>query len=106
MRIIKQLADEIAHNIDEAEEKIEMAYRLKAEHPQESSWFKDMSASHLSFNAKAHELVAAQIAAFKNSKYNAEHPEYATGMMAVWSDRHADLMAHSARVKAMIDAFK
>ena len=106
MRIIKQLSDDIACNIREAEEKINTAYRLKSANAAEAAWYKEMALAHLTFNTKAHELVVAQISAYKAGKDYAEHPEYADGMMAVWNDRHADLMADTARVRAMIDAFK
>lgn len=106
MRIIKHLSSDIECNIREAEEKIDTAYRLKSEYPQEAMWYKDMAATHLNFNNKAHELVAAQISTYRNSVEYKDHPEYADGMMAVWNDRHADLIAKSAKVKSMIDAYK
>ena len=106
MRIIKMLAEGISENIEEAREKIEEAYRLKSLHPAESMWLREMALAHLNFNARGHELVAAQIAAYKASQEYKDHPEYADGMMAVWNDKHADMMARSARVKAMIDGLK
>lgn len=100
------LSDDIACNIREAEDKIGTAYRLRASFPQESVWYREMAQAHLGFNAKAHELVIAQINAYKAGAEYKAHPEYADGMMAVWQDRHADLTAQAARVRAMIDAFK
>lgn len=106
MRIIKQLADDIACNLCEAEDKIDMAYRLKSTAPAEALWYKEMATAHLGFNVKAHDLVAAQISAYKGSDAYKAHPEYADGMMAVWQDRHAELVAKAARIKSMIDGFK
>ena len=106
MRIIKRLADDISCNIREAEDKIETAYRLKAEYPTEAAWYREMASAHLAFNTKAHEMVKAQIDKYKTSEHHKEHPEYADGMMAVWNDKHAEVTAWSARVKAMIDAWK
>ena len=96
----------MAENIREASEKIGTAYKMKADHPQEAMWYKDMALMHLNFNTKAHELVATQITNYRNSAEYREHPEYADGMMAVWNDRHSDLVAEAARVKSMIDALK
>lgn len=106
MKIIKELAREIECNIGEAEEKIERAYAMKEKYPAAAAWFKDMAAAHLGFNVKAHELVASEINAYKSGNEYKEHPQYADGMMAVWTDRHADLIAKSAKVKAMVDTFK
>ena len=106
MRIIKMLSEDIACNIKEAEDKIETAYALKDKFPSEALWYKDMAQTHLNFNTKAHELVTAQINAYRASQEYKEHPEYADGMMAVWQDRHADLMKQSAKVSAMINTYK
>lgn len=106
MRIIKQLARDIECNIDEAEDKIDTAYRLKAEFPAEAAWYREMASAHIAFNTKAHELVRAQIDKYKQSDSYRDHPEYADGMMAVWNDKHADMVAYASRVKGMIDAFK
>lgn len=106
MLIIKQLAKDMECNIREAEDKIGTAYALRATDPAEAMWYRDMALAHLNFNAKAHELIAAQIAAYKASAEHKEHPEYVEGMQAVWSDRHADIVVQSARVKSMIDSFR
>lgn len=106
MRIIKQLSGDIECNIREAEEKIDTAYRLREQFPQEALWYKDMAIAHLNFNNRAHELVAAQINTYRSSQEYKDHPEYADGMMAVWNDRHADLIARSAKVKSMVDTYK
>lgn len=106
MWIIKTLSEDMACNIREADDKINTALRMKAKYPNAAMWYKEMASAHLNFNTKAHDLVSAEIAAYKASPEYAEHPEYADGMMAVWQDRHADLVADSVRVKAMVDSMK
>lgn len=106
MRIIKELARAIECNVDEAEDKIRRAYELKETYPAAAAWYKEMAAAHLAFNAKGHEVAAKAIADYKSGDEYKAHPEYADGMMAVWTDRHAEIMAESARVKAMVDTFK
>lgn len=85
---------------------METAYSLKQEYPSVAMWYRDMAQAHINFNNAGHELVSAEIAKYRNSQHYAEHPEYADGMMAVWNDKHADLITDTARVKAMIDTFK
>lgn len=106
MLIIKQLSKDISCNIREAEEKIDTAYSLRSTNPAEAAWYKEMAAAHLGFNAKAHDLIGALITAYKASEDYKNHPEYADGMMAVWTGMHADMIADTARVKAMVDTFK
>ena len=106
MRIIKMLAEDIEENVREARAHIECAYRLRSEHPQEAAWLRDMAATHLSFNSKGHDLVKQNIDQYRMSDEHKQHPEYVDGMQAVWDDRHADIVAETARVKAMIDTFK
>ena len=106
MKTIKMLSCDIECNIREAEEKISTAYRLKSDHPAMALWYKEMAIAHLNFNTKGHELVAAEITNYRNSDDYKQHPEYADGMMAVWNDKHSDLIAKTAMVKAMIDSFK
>ena len=106
MRTIKMLANDIECNIREAEEKIETAYRLRNDHPNMGAWYRDMASAHLGFNSKGHELITAEIATYRNTLGYAEHPEYADGMIAVWQDKHVDLITATARVKSMIDSYK
>lgn len=106
MRTIKMLSQDIECNILEADEKMETAYSLKLEHPAMALWYRDMAQAHLGFNTKGHELVAAEIQNYKNSQHYADHPEYADGMLAVWNDKHADLITRTSRIKSMIDSFK
>lgn len=106
MLIIKQLSKDMQCNIREAEDKIRRAYELKEMYPAAAAWMKEMAAAHLAFNVKGHEVAAKAIADYKSGDEYKAHPEYADGMMAVWTDRHAEIMAEGARVKAMVDMFK
>jgi len=106
MRTIKMLSRDIETNLCEAEDKIDTAYRLRSEHPAIAMWYKDMAAAHCTFNQKGHDLVMQEINAYKNSDEYKNHPEYADGMMAVWNDKHAEIMSKSARIKSMIDSYK
>lgn len=106
MRLIKALTDDIECNIREAEDKVTTAYRMRSEHPSIAVWYRDMAQAHLNFNIKAHELISSEIANYKSSKDYEEHPEYADGMLAVWRAKHADMIANTARVKAMVDSYK
>lgn len=106
MRIIKQISCDIEENLREAEDKIETAYRLRSEHPNTAMWYKEMAAAHLGFNGKGHDLVANAIGDYKSGAEYKAHPEYADGMMAVWTDKHAEMTAKAARIKSMIDSFK
>lgn len=106
MKIIKQVAKDIECNIAEAKDKIETAYKLRSEFPTESLWYRDMAAAHLNFNNKGHELVSMEIEKFRSSAEYEERIDYVKSMMDVWNDKHAELVAEAARVKAMIDSFK
>lgn len=106
MRMIKLLSNDMECNINEAEEKISTAYALKDKHPNIAAWYKEMASAHLNFNTKGHELVAAEIRSYRESPDYMQHPEYADGMKAVWDDKHADMIAKTAKVRAMIDTFK
>lgn len=103
MRMIKQLSDAIRENIHEAKEKIRTAYALKDKDKAAADWYKDMAAAHLGFNAKGHEVVAKMITDARAKM--AEHP-MAPGMMAVYEEMHAEIIAENAEVQGMISAYK
>ena len=100
------LSGDMECNVREAQDKIMTAYRIKEQYPVEAEWYRDMARAHLEFNRNAHALISDRITEYKNSKEHAEHPEYAAGMMAVWEDKHADIVDDTARVRSMIDEFK
>ena len=103
MKLIKLLSDEIKHNIHEAEGKIEMAYKMRDVDKAVADWYKDMAVKHLAFNETGHSIVARLIK--EAEEPNKSNPLYA-GMMAVYNEMHADIMAESAEVQGMISAYK
>lgn len=106
MKIIKRLSNDIAGNIEEARDKIRVAYELKAEFPEAAAWYREMAAAHINFNSNGHATVKKLIDAHKNSEEYKRNPAYADGMIAAWTVIHDDLIAKTAEVKAMIDGFK
>lgn len=106
MKIIKRLSNDLAGNIEEARDKIRVAYELKAEFPEAAAWYREMAAAHINFNSNGHATVKKLIDAHKNSDEYKRNPAYADGMIAAWTVIHDDLIARTAEVKAMIDGFK
>ena len=106
MKIIKRLSTDLAGNIEEAHDKIRVAYELKAEFPEAAAWYREMAAAHINFNSNGHATVKKLIDAHKNSEEYKRNPAYADGMIAAWTVIHDDLIAKTAEVKAMIDGFK
>ena len=103
MRIIKVLSDEIRHNIHEAREKINHAYKMRDTDKGTADWYKEMAVAHIKFNETGHNNVVRVIDEAK--KKHASNP-LMPGMMAAYEEMHADIMAESAEVKAMIDGYK
>ena len=106
MKMIKWASGVIAGNIDEASRYIKHAYAMHDACRMAADWCRDMAATHLSFNQNGHELVKKLIRDYKESEAYKERPQYADGMIAVWEDRHAELMSEATEVKAMIDNYK
>lgn len=103
MRMIKRLSDEMWGNIHEAKEKIMQAYKLRDEDKAIADWYKDMAKAHMDFNGVAHTQVKRLIDHAKEAmKDNPMTP----GMLAVYNEMHADIMAAAAEVSAMISAYK
>lgn len=103
MKMIKKLSDEIRGNIHEAKEKITTAYKLRDLDKSVADWYKEMAVKHMAFNEAGHNNVTRLIkAAEEEHKAN---PLYA-GMLAVYNEMHADIMAESAEVQGMISAYK
>lgn len=106
MKIIKRISNDLAGNIEEARDKIRVAYELKAEFPEAAAWYREMAAAHINFNSNGHATVKKLIDAHKNSEEYKRNPAYADGMIAAWTVIHDDLIARTAEVKAMIDGLK
>lgn len=103
MKMIKKVSDAIRHNIFEAKEKIQMAYRLHDEDKNVADWYRDMAAAHIGFNDKGHSNVVRLIEHAKAHK--ADNPMM-PGMLAVYNEIHADLKKEAAEVQAMIQNYK
>ena len=103
MKMIKQLSEEIKHNIHEAREKIEMAYKLRDTDKAAADWYRQMAAAHIDFNSAGHSAVARLIT---EAKAKMEHNPMLPGMIAVYEDMHADIVKDSAEVSAMIATYK
>ena len=103
MRMIKKLSEEIKHNIHEAREKIEIAYRLRDTDRAAADWYRQMAAAHIDFNSVGHAAVARLI-----TEARAEHANdpLLPGMIAVYDEMHAEVVKDSAEVSAMIAAYK
>jgi hypothetical protein len=101
--MIKKVSDAIRHNIFEAKEKIEMAYRLHDEDRAVADWYKDMAAAHIGFNDKGHMVVVKLI---DHAKEHMHDNPMMPGMMAVYNEIHADLKKEAAEVHAMIQNYK
>lgn len=106
MKLIKQLSNDIACNIDEARDKIRTAYELKAEFPEAGAWYREMAIAHINFNANGHATVKKLIESYKASEEYRRNPNYADGMIDAWTVIHDDLIAKAAEVKAMIEGYK
>ena len=106
MKLIKQMANNIAGNIDEARDKIRMAYELRNEYPEAAAWYREMANAHIAFNTNGHALVKKMIEAYKASDDYKKKPEYAEGMIAAYSAMHDELMEKTAEVRAMIEGYK
>lgn len=103
MKMIKKLTEEIKGNIREAEEKIMTAYKMRDVDKAVADWYKEMAVKHLAFNETGHSIVVRLIK--ETEETNKSNPLYA-GMMAVYNEMHADIMAESAEVQGMIAAYK
>ena len=103
MKLIKRLSEEIKGNIHEAEEKIKIAYKLRDTDKAIADWYRDMAVKHLAFNETGHSNVVRLIKDAEDT--HKSNPLYA-GMLAVYNEMHADIMAESAEVQGMIAAYK
>ena len=103
MKMIKQLSEDIRHNIEEARDKIGTAYKLREKDKAAADWYKMMAAAHMEFNNVGHSNVTRLIAEAR--QHMADNPML-PGMIAVYDDIHADVMKDAAEVSAMIAAYK
>lgn len=100
MMAIKRLVRDVECNIREAREKICKAYEMMETDRPFADWQKDMALSHLTFNARGHELLKKQVEGMAGCA-----DPLAAGMRAVYADRHAEMIRETAEIKAMIDNY-
>lgn len=103
MRMIKKLSDDMWMNIHEAKDKIREAYKLRDADKGAADWYKEMAAAHMAFNNNGHAVAKKLI---ENAKTEMKDNPMTPGMLAVYNDMHADIMAAAAEVNAMISAYK
>ena len=102
MKMIKMMCDAISHNIDEAEEHIDTAYKYSSECREIADWYRTMADAHLKFNDAGHAVVAKMIETEKVK--NADNP-LTPGMLALYNEVHADMIRNAAKVRSMIDSY-
>lgn len=103
MKLIKELSDKIRGNIHEAHKLIEEAYRLHDIDKGAADWYNEMAVAHMKFVTNGHSNVKRLIEAARAEKK--DNP-LLPGMIAVYNEIHADIMAEAAYVNAMISAYK
>ena len=106
MKLIKRLSNELAGNLDEARDKIRIAYVLQADSPEAAAWYREMASAHVGFNINGHAVIKKMIESYKSSDDYKRNPEYANGMIVAWEAIHNDLISKTAEIKAMIDGWK
>lgn len=65
-----------------------------------------MADAHIRFNDEGHAVVERMIEKYKSTEAYRSNPEYARGMTDAWKAIHADLLAETAEVRAMIEGFE
>lgn len=103
MKMIKKLSDDMWGNIHEAKDKIKEAYKLREVDKGVADWYREMAVAHMSFNTNGHLNVKRLIDDARTAM--ADNP-MTPGMLAVYNEMHADIMAAAAEVNAMIAAYK
>lgn len=105
MKMIKKISDDMWENIHEAKDKIKEAYKLRERDEDRSmaDWYRDMAVAHLGFNATGHQIVTRMIRETESKMH--DNPKL-PGMVEVYKDLHADIMAETAEVQGMISAYK
>lgn len=103
MKMIKKISDDMWENIHEAKEKIREAYKLRDHDKGVADWYKEMAEAHMKFNVNGHANVKRLI---DSAKIDLKDNPMVPGMLAVYNEMHADIMAEAAEVSAMISAYK
>lgn len=103
MKMIKMLTDAMWENIDEAKDKIKEAYKLRDTDRGVADWYREMAVAHMAFNTNGHQNVKRLI---EHAQMEMKDNPMIPGMLAVYNEMHADIMAYAAEVNAMIAAYK
>ena len=102
MEQIERVAGAIMHNVEEAEEHIEHAHKLKEVCRLEADWYKDMANQHMNFNTSGKALFDKLMNDLRS------HSEMAQQMEAVISLYERWMLAinrDAARVQTMISMY-
>ena len=105
---IKCILSNMMHNVAEAREKINMAYRWRDKHRGIADWFKQMAMSHLEFNAGAMQMARNGLQEVRNE--HAHNPDtsashHAIGKCEAYEEWLDQIVPETAEVKAMIDGY-
>ena len=103
VKMIKKLTDDMWENIHEAKDKIKEAYKLRDKDKSAADWYREMAVAHMAFNTNGHQNVKRLI---EHAQMEMKDNPMTPGMLAVYNEMHADIMAHAAEVNAMIAAYK
>lgn len=106
MRDILKIINDMSENIDEARDKIAIAYTMKSSCPMAASWYKEMAMAHIAFNNSGHDIVASIISSYKNSPEYNENIDYANGMIDAYKAIHEHLISRASDVQSKISLFK
>ena len=94
MTIIKEIAQKIAEEINDADAYINLATEWKAEQPEAAQVFYELSTQEMRHADMLHEVVTKLITEYRN-----QHGEPPAGMLALYDWLHGQQIENSMRVK-------
>lgn len=103
MEQIERVAEAMMHNIEEAEEHIERAHKLRDVCRVEADWYKHMAEEHMEFNNSGKVLFDRLMADM--SSHEDARP-YLMGAEPIYARWMQGIMRSAARVHAMIQTYK
>ena len=101
MMELKHLLKDIDHNVHEAREKMIKAYRMRDTNKVIADWQRDMAKGHMDYNVRANELAGKMM-----NDVAISQDKLAPGLLEAYRDWHGDIMEETAKVNAMIAAYK
>ena len=102
MMQIERVESAMMHNVEEARERIEHAHKIKDVCRMEADWYKEMAATHLSFNGPGKTLYD------KLMRDMMDHPEaahYLMGAKPIYERWMYEINKSAAEVQAMISMY-